>query len=46
MERHLIEWHIGENVIGSSKISKVFTQGCKMFISLYDVNDSIILNDQ
>lgn len=46
MEHQVIEWYIDDTVVASANISKNYQQGCRMFVSLYDIGDTIIFNDE
>jgi hypothetical protein len=45
-ENYFIDWYIEDNIVASSKIPKIYHQGFRVILSLYHVNDSVLINEE
>ena len=44
MDARYIDWYVEEAIVASAKISKPFTQGFRVFLSFFHIEDSLLLN--
>lgn len=45
MHHHFVDWYVEDTIVASAKLPQVFQQGFRVVFSLFNLEDSILLND-
>ena len=46
MHHDFVDWYVEETIVASAKLPHIFKQGFRVVFSLFNLDDSILLNDE
>ena len=46
MQNDFVDWYVEETIVASAKLPQIFKQGFRVVFSLFNLDDSILLNDE
>ena len=46
MNKKIIDWYVDEAIVASAKLPRIFKQGCRVVFSMFNQDDSVLLNEE
>ena len=46
MDKKIVDWYVEDAIVASTKLPRIFKQGFRVVFSLYNEDDSILLNEE
>ena len=46
MDKRIIDWYVDDTIVASAKLPRIFKQGFRVMFSMFNEDDSVLLNEE